>query len=83
MRDWTGRIVFVLALGVSITLVAGILIAGLSPGAITSEEVSFLSTLGGAIIGAIATYLGVRRGTDAEHTDDHDETKASDHDRRG
>lgn len=58
--DWRGPIAFVLAVGVSATLVGGILSAELSPGKVTSQEVSFFSTLGGAIVGAIATYLGVQ-----------------------
>jgi outer membrane biosynthesis protein TonB len=58
-RDWRGMTAFVLALGVAIALVAGFLAAELSPGAVTSEEVSLLSTLGGAAIGAVAAYMGV------------------------
>jgi outer membrane biosynthesis protein TonB len=57
--DWRGLTAFVLALGVAIALVAGFLAAELSPGAVTSEEVSLLSTLGGAAIGAVAAYMGV------------------------
>lgn len=59
-RDWRGIIALVLAVGVSIALVAGVLTAELTPTRITSEEIAFLSTLGGASVGAIAAYLGIR-----------------------
>lgn len=59
MRDWRGLIAFVLALGVAIALVAGVLSAEITPGSVTPQEGSFFSTLGGAIVGAVATYLGV------------------------
>lgn len=58
MRDWRGLIALVLAIGVSVALVAGILTAELAGGPITSEEVGLISTLSGAVIGAIASYLG-------------------------
>ena len=49
----------VLALGVAIALVSGVLTAELTPNAVTPQETTFLSTLGGAMVGALATYLGV------------------------
>jgi hypothetical protein len=60
MRDWRGPIVLVLAIGVSITLVTGVVGAEFTPGKVTPEESTFFSTLGGAIAGAVATYLGVQ-----------------------
>jgi hypothetical protein len=60
MRDWRGPIVLVLAVGVSITLVVGVTGAVWTPGKVTAEESTFFSTLGGAIVGAVATYLGVQ-----------------------
>lgn len=59
-RDWRGPIAFVLAVGVSVALVSGVLTSELTPGAVTTQEVSFLSTLGGAVVGALAAYLGIR-----------------------
>lgn len=58
MKDFRGPIALILALGVALALVSGVLAAELTPGKVTSEEISFLSTLGGAAIGAIASYLG-------------------------
>jgi hypothetical protein len=60
VRDWRGLIALILAVGVSIALVAGVLTAELTPTQVTSEEIAFLSTLGGASVGAIAAYLGIR-----------------------
>lgn len=58
MREWRGPIALVLATGVAVALVSGVLAAELTPTKITSEEIAFLSTLGGAAVGAIAAYLG-------------------------
>jgi outer membrane biosynthesis protein TonB len=60
MRDWRGPIVLVLAVGVAVTLVTGVVGAEFTPGKVTPEESTFFSTLGGAIVGAVATYLGVQ-----------------------
>jgi hypothetical protein len=60
VRDWRGLIALTLAVGVSIALVAGVLTAELTPTKVTSEEIAFLSTLGGASVGAVAAYLGNR-----------------------
>jgi len=75
MRDWRGPIAFVLALGVAITLVAGDITAEITPGKVTTEEVSFLSTLAGAIVGAVATYLGVRHIDNDDHKESKMETR--------
>lgn len=61
MKDWRGLTAFVLAVGVSIALVAGMLAAELTNGPLTTEEVGLLSTLSGAVIGAVATYLGTHQ----------------------
>lgn len=53
----------VLAIGVSVALVAGVLTAELTPTKVTSEEIAFLSTLGGASVGAVAAYLGTRHAS--------------------
>lgn len=68
MRDWRGLIALVLSVGVAVALVSGVLTAELTPTKITSEEIAFLSTLGGATVGAIAAYLGI-------HTDRSDMTE--------
>jgi len=60
VRDWRGPIAFVLALGVAISLVSGVITAEVTPGKVTTEEAGFFSTLGGAIVGAVATYLGLQ-----------------------
>ena len=64
--DWRGLSVFVLALGVSAAVVAGFLAAELTNGPITSEEVGLISTLGGAAIGAVATYIGIHPGKEQQ-----------------
>lgn len=69
MRNWRGLIALVLAAGVSIALVSGVLTAELTPRKVTSEEIAFLSTLGGAAVGAIAAYLG-NHTTDRSHMTD-------------
>jgi outer membrane biosynthesis protein TonB len=61
VRDWRGPVALVLAFGVSIALVAGVLLPEITPGPLTTEEVGLVSTLSGAVIGAIAAYLGSTR----------------------
>ena len=60
MRDWRGLIALILALGVALAFLSGVIIAEVSPNMITEQETTFFSTLGGAIMGALATYLGVQ-----------------------
>lgn len=60
MRDWRGPVAVILAVGISAAIVAGVLAAELTPTKITTEEISLFSTLGGAVIGAIAAFLGSR-----------------------
>ena len=74
MRDWRGVVALVLAVGVAIALVAGVLTAELTPTKVTSEEIAFLSTLGGASVGAVAAYLGIRHIDQSDTKDDEDET---------
>lgn len=73
---WTGRalIAMVLAVGVSISLMAAFISNAVS-GNLTGEAVTLLSTAFGAVVGALAAYLGqaperdvLRRSTDP--TDD-------------
>ena len=70
MRNWRGLIALVLAAGVSIALVSGVLTAELTPRKVTSEEIAFLSTLGGAAVGAIAAYLGNHTTDRSDMTED-------------
>lgn len=72
MKDWRGPVALVLSVGISVALVAGVLTAELTPTKVTSEEIAFLSTLGGASVGAVAAYLGIRH-FDRKDTDDEDE----------
>lgn len=58
--DWPGRIAFVLSLAVAISLVGGVLIAEIKPGAVSDAEINFFSVLGGGAIAEIATYIALR-----------------------
>lgn len=70
MKDWRGPVALVLSVGISVALVAGVLTAELTPTKVTSEEIAFLSTLGGASVGAVAAYLGIRHIDRSDMTDD-------------
>jgi hypothetical protein len=59
VRDWRGPIALILAVGVAVAFCSGVVIAEISPNMVTEQETTFFSTLGGAIMGALATYLGV------------------------
>jgi purine-cytosine permease-like protein len=59
--DWPGVVAFTLALGVSVSLIIGMTGAALNAGPLGEKTSSLLATLGGAAIGAIATYLGLAR----------------------
>jgi hypothetical protein len=59
--DWPGACAFVLAFGVAVTLIVGMAGAAVQDSPISEQGASLLSTLGGAAIGAIATYLGLAR----------------------
>lgn len=58
---WAGPTVFVLALGVSVGLSSSLIIIALSPAPLDQPFEAVLSTLAGAAVGAIGTYLGVNR----------------------
>jgi hypothetical membrane protein len=68
-NDWRGVIGLVLAAGVALALVGGTFTAELTPHMITSEEIAFLSTLGGASVGAVAAYLGIRHNGELAETE--------------
>jgi len=57
--SWPGVVAIILALGISTALIVGIVSAELTKKGITQAESNLLSTLGGASVGAVATYLGI------------------------
>lgn len=74
--DWAGAVALTLAIGIALALLAGVLTAELTPGPVTQNDVSLLSTLAGAAIGAVATYLGVKHsGSDRRDDDDEDKER--------
>lgn len=56
--DWAGLCALVLSLGLAIGWVAGIIILAWHGRSLGETGGSVASTLGGAIVGAIASYLG-------------------------
>lgn len=61
--DWRGPIALVLAVGVIAVLVVAEILAATNPartGGLTPEEASTASTVFGALVGAVAVYLGGR-----------------------
>jgi hypothetical protein len=57
-RDWAGRSAFMLACGLAAGWAGGLLIAAIKGGPISEHSADLLATLGGAMAGALATYLG-------------------------
>lgn len=71
--DWRGYIAFVMALGIAIGFGAAIIMsASARTPPISDTTATLLSTLGGAMIGAVATYLGMGRGDKPPPEDDDD-----------
>ena len=60
-RDLHGVVAVILATGVAVTVVVLALETTTHSGAISESEANVLSTVVGAIIGAVATYLGISR----------------------
>jgi NhaP-type Na+/H+ or K+/H+ antiporter len=63
----------VLALGVALSLLTVALAATFNGRQLSPEEVTAISTIFGATVGAVATYLGGRAGafrSEREHDDD-------------
>jgi hypothetical protein len=56
--EWAGLIAFVLALGVAVSLVLDIAIIAFHGGDISGANANLLSTLFGASIGVVGTYIG-------------------------
>lgn len=72
--EWAGLIALVLALGVALSMVIALVGAVLSADRISAEKASLLSTLFGASIGVIGTYIGAhgrgaRRASDLERNE--------------
>jgi hypothetical protein len=63
--DWTGAVAFTLALGVSVSMAAamtiGMFAAFMHDRPISEQGAAMLSTIFGAALGSIATYLGQSR----------------------
>jgi hypothetical protein len=57
--NWAGLAAFALALGVALGIVLGFINAVLQSEPMSAEASNLLSTLGGAAIGAVATYIGI------------------------
>lgn len=57
-REWAGRSAFVIACGLGLGWAGALLIVSLRGGPITDHGADLLATLGGAMAGAVATYLG-------------------------
>jgi hypothetical protein len=69
--EWAGLIALILAVGVAVSMVIALAGTMLSNEPISSEKASLLSTLAGASIGVIGTYIGAhgrggRRAADEE-----------------
>lgn len=77
--DWPGIIALVLAIGLAVGFAGGLIFEA-SPwtnSRISDESAALLSTLGGAMAGAVATYLGVGRRDQArrEEHEEHEDQK--------
>jgi uncharacterized membrane protein len=76
--EWAGLIALVLAIGVSISMVVSIVGATLSTGGLSTEKSNLLSTVVGASVGVIGTYIGAhgrggRRSEDDRRTERREE----------
>ena len=56
--DWPGRCAFVLACGLAVGWAGTILLVAWQGGPLSDHSANTLATLGGAMAGAVATYLG-------------------------
>lgn len=68
--EWAGLIAFVLALGISLSMVISLIGAVLSEGGLSPEKSNLLSTVFGASIGVIGTYIGAHGRVGRRSTDD-------------
>lgn len=76
-RDWRGYVAFILAVGLSVGWATGLIMSASSRTPPIGENTAqLLSTLGGAMVGAVAAYLGMgRRERKDEHTEDENPDK--------
>jgi hypothetical protein len=80
-RDWAGRSAYALSIGLAIGWSGALLMAAFpSASPVSDTGANLLSTLGGAMAGAVATYLGSTLHARA-HGDDR--TRKSDYPREG
>jgi membrane protein implicated in regulation of membrane protease activity len=70
MIDWAGRAAFVLAFGIALSLVGVVGAAAFNGRALAPEETTAISTIFGATVGAVATYLGGRVAYNRAQRDD-------------
>jgi hypothetical protein len=75
--DWRGAVAFTLALCLGVGFAVSIIADSLRHEPISAEHAALLSTLGGALIGAVATWLGLSA------LDRDDEADEDDHGSRG
>lgn len=68
--EWAGLIALILALGVAVSMVLALAGTMLSNEPISSEKASLLSTLSGAAIGVIGTYIGAHGRQGRRASDD-------------
>lgn len=72
---WAGPIALVLAAGVAVALAAAIIIIALDHKTDSTSLEAVLTTLAGAAVGAVGTYLGTTvRSRNSEPLQPHDET---------
>jgi len=57
-REWAGRCAFVLACGLATGWCGALLVAAVYGGPISDHSANMISAIGGAMSGAVATYLG-------------------------
>ena len=67
--NWHGLVAIVLALGLAVAVVLLCLETILHRGPVSDSEAAVLSTVLGAAVGAVATYLGGARPSSAEPPD--------------
>lgn len=71
--EWAGLIAFTLAIGVAVSLIVDIATVAIHGGDISGANANLLSTLFGASIGVVGTYIGAhgrhgsRRSDEPEH----------------
>jgi hypothetical protein len=68
--NWVGRIAFILALSIGVSLCAAIIIVALTPSPLDTAFGSVITTLAGAAVGAVATYLGTNGRLPAAEPDE-------------